>query len=119
MLRAVMISCYTPFSESNSLLTYCHSVAHLCFPAELLLLDRMALLLDLWTALILAILYLAFEAWPFIFERKHGFDLQETGLALIGLGIGMVLGCLINIWMIKCVFSHSNIPMPQILMTVS
>ena len=62
MLRAVMISCYTPFSESNSLLAYCHSVAHLCFPAELLSLDRMALLLDLWTALILAILYLAFEA---------------------------------------------------------
>ena len=101
MLRAVMISCYTPFSMS------CSSSPSTSFvdweTTELLILDRMALLLDLWTALILAILYLAFEAWPFIFERKHGFDLQETGLALVGLGIGMVLGCLINIWMIKWV----------------
>lgn len=60
----------------------------------------MALLLDIWTALILGILYLAFEAWPFIFQRKHGFDLQQTGMACIGLGVGMCIGCLINIGMI-------------------
>lgn len=68
----------------------------------------MALLLDLWTALILGILYLAFEAWPFIFIDKHGFDLQQNGLACIGLGVGMCFGCALNIWIIMYVLLSST-----------
>ncbi|KAF9446914.1 MFS general substrate transporter [Macrolepiota fuliginosa MF-IS2] len=74
VLRAIIVSCYTPF--------------------KLLLLDRMALLLDIWTSLILGILYLAFQAYPIIFQGGHGFNLQDTGLGFLGIGVGMVLGLL-------------------------
>ncbi|KZT21742.1 MFS general substrate transporter [Neolentinus lepideus HHB14362 ss-1] len=69
VLRSIQVSCYKPF--------------------QLLLCDRMALLLDTWNALILGVLYLAFQAYPFIFEDNHGFNLQSTGLTFLGIGIGM------------------------------
>jgi hypothetical protein len=42
--------------------------------------------------LILGILYLTFQAFPIIFEEKHGFNLQSTGLTFLGIGTGMLLG---------------------------
>ncbi|TBU32157.1 MFS transporter [Dichomitus squalens] len=71
LFRMIMFSIYTPF--------------------KLLLLDRMALALDLWSALLLGILYLAFQAFPIIFEDVHGFDVQQTGLSFLGIGLGMAL----------------------------
>ncbi|KAI6103948.1 major facilitator superfamily domain-containing protein [Pisolithus croceorrhizus] len=71
LASAVLISCYKPF--------------------QLLLFDRMALLLNTWNALLLGILYLAFQAFPIIFQDKHHFNLQMTGLSFLGLGIGMLL----------------------------
>ncbi|THH04362.1 hypothetical protein EW145_g5577 [Phellinidium pouzarii] len=59
---------------------------------ELLFFDRMALLLDLWNALVLGILYLAFQAFPIIFGEKHGFNVQMTGVSFLGIGIGLVIG---------------------------
>lgn len=50
----------------------------------------MALLLDTWNALLLGILYLAFQAFPIIFETHHGFNMQMTGLTFLGIGFGMV-----------------------------
>lgn len=52
----------------------------------------MALLLNLWTSLILGILYLAFQAFPIIFGKVHGFDMQTTGLSFLGIGIGILIG---------------------------
>jgi len=69
--HAIMLSCYVPF--------------------KLLMYDRMALFLDTWNALILGILYLAFQAFPIIFENGHGFNMQDTGLSFLGIGLGMVL----------------------------
>ena len=42
-------------------------------------------------ALILGILYLAFQAFPIIFEQGHGFNVQTSGLTFLGIGIGMLL----------------------------
>lgn len=74
LAKSLLMSIYTPF--------------------KLLLLDRMALLLDLWNALLLGILYLAFQAFPIIFERGHHFSMQLTGLTFLGIGIGMIGGLL-------------------------
>lgn len=71
LLRAIAVSCYKPF--------------------QLMLFDRMALLLNLWTALILGIQYLAFQAFPVIFQEGHGFNMQSTGMSFLGIGLGMVL----------------------------
>jgi hypothetical protein len=43
-------------------------------------------------ALILGILYLAFQVFPIIFQGGHGFNIQETGLGFLGIGVGMVIG---------------------------
>ncbi|KAF8147884.1 major facilitator superfamily domain-containing protein [Crassisporium funariophilum] len=71
LTRAIVVSCYKPF--------------------QLLFFDRMALLLDLWTALILGILYLTFQAFPFIFQDGHSFNMQSTGMAFLGIGAGMII----------------------------
>ena len=52
----------------------------------------MALLLDLWSALILGILYLTFQAFPIIFGEIHHFEMQFVGLTFLGIGIGMLGG---------------------------
>lgn len=43
------------------------------------------------TALILGIQYLAFQAFPVIFQEGHGFNVQSTGMSFLGIGLGMVL----------------------------
>ncbi|EST05577.1 Major facilitator superfamily [Kalmanozyma brasiliensis GHG001] len=62
-------------------------------PFELLVKEVMLLLLCLWSALLLGILYLFFVAFPIVFER-HGFNLQEVGLSFLGIGIGMIIAVL-------------------------
>ncbi|KAF9462855.1 major facilitator superfamily domain-containing protein [Collybia nuda] len=69
-----------------------HAIAVSCYkPFQLMIFDRMALLLNLWTSLILGILYLAFQAFPIIFQRGHGFSMRATGMTFLGIGLGMVL----------------------------
>ncbi|KAF7308192.1 MFS domain-containing protein [Mycena chlorophos] len=60
-------------------------------PFKLLIFDRMALLLDIWTALLLGIMYLFFQVFPIIFEDGHHFNMQTTGLTFLSLGGGIVL----------------------------
>ncbi|CBQ72989.1 related to multidrug resistant protein [Sporisorium reilianum SRZ2] len=62
-------------------------------PFELLVRQVMLLLLCLWSALLLGILYLFFVAFPIVFE-EHGFNLQEVGLSFLGIGIGMITAVL-------------------------
>ncbi|PWN46595.1 MFS general substrate transporter [Violaceomyces palustris] len=59
-------------------------------PFKLLFYEYMLTLLCVWSALLLGILYLLFEAFPIVFE-KHGFQLQEVGMTFIGIGVGMAL----------------------------
>ncbi|KAF9553357.1 MFS general substrate transporter [Agrocybe pediades] len=72
LVQAILRSCYTPL--------------------KLVIFDRMALLLDLWTSMILGILYLTFQAFPVIFTDNHGFNMQTTGLTFCGIGLGMLIG---------------------------
>lgn len=67
--------------------------------------DRMALLLNAWNALLLGILYLAFQAFPIIFEQQHGFTVQETGMSFLGIGVGMIMGISSQPLWNRCVMS--------------
>ncbi|KIJ49144.1 hypothetical protein M422DRAFT_28127 [Sphaerobolus stellatus SS14] len=71
LLRTILVSCYFPF--------------------KIMIEERMALLLDIWAALMLGILYLTFQAFPIIFGEIHGFSPQFTGLTFLGIGLGMVI----------------------------
>jgi len=61
-------------------------------PFQLLFLEPMCLNLCLFSAILLGILYLFFGAFGVVFEGKHGFTLSQTGLAFLGIFVGMVLG---------------------------
>ena len=70
-----------------------HSVYH---PFELLIFEPMCLCLDLYSALLLGVLYLFFGAFPLVFINNHGFNEWEVGLTFIGLMVGLLIGAAVN-----------------------
>jgi hypothetical protein len=54
----------------------------------------MVLFLNLWSALILGILYLSFGGIPFIFRTQYGFNMQETGMSFLGIGVGQIISAI-------------------------
>lgn len=42
-------------------------------------------------SVILGILYLSFQAYPFIFGTIHGFNTQSSGMSFLGIGVGMLM----------------------------
>lgn len=54
----------------------------------ILLVEPIVLLLNTWTSILLAILYLFFGAFPIVFESEDDFTLSQVGLAFLGIGIG-------------------------------
>lgn len=122
LARMILVSCYRPFGK----LSYrpCPGLGFNDYYAELFFFDRMNMLLDIWsaifrnaihklthtwllsrTALLFGILYLTFQAYPSIFV-KYGFTLEQTGMAFIGIGFGMICGCAFNIALILYAISH-------------
>lgn len=68
----------------------------------------MALILDLYSAILLGILYLFFGAFPLVFEGVYGFNLWQTGLTFLGLLLGMFSGAMmsgvwvkVRVWLIE------------------
>lgn len=60
-------------------------------PFGLLLGDKMMGILCFYTGLVLAIIYLYFVAFPYVFPKLYHFTVMETGCAYLGLMIGMLL----------------------------
>ncbi|KAK5553510.1 hypothetical protein LTR46_008485 [Exophiala xenobiotica] len=74
-----------------------HTLLHSCVtPCKLLILEPMCLLLCLYSAILLGIVYLFFGAFPLVFQANHGFQLYQVGLSFCGLGVGMIVGVLTN-----------------------
>ncbi|KAI0074370.1 MFS general substrate transporter [Panus rudis PR-1116 ss-1] len=85
---------------------------------ELMLFDTMAMLLDIWLALILGIVYLASQAFPIIFAEGHGFKPGSLGLTFIGLNIGFIIALstqpLWNRYQVYLVRKFGGNPPPEI-----
>jgi multidrug resistance protein len=60
-------------------------------PFQLLIFESMVLLLCIYSAILLGILYLFFGAFPLIFRTNYGFNLWQVGLSFVGIGAGMLL----------------------------
>ena len=81
---------FAPAEKMNRSIT--QTVIRSCYtPFQLLLLEPMCLCLDLFSAIVLGVLYLFFGAFPLVFKNNHGFNQWQTGLSFLGLGIGMLL----------------------------
>ncbi|KAK3905044.1 major facilitator superfamily domain-containing protein [Staphylotrichum tortipilum] len=63
-------------------------------PFQILLFEPMAVVLNIYTAVLLGLLYLFFGAFPLIFRTNHGFNLWQVGLTFMGLLVAMVIACL-------------------------
>jgi hypothetical protein len=63
-------------------------------PFQILVFEYMALILNIYTAILLGLLYLFFGAFPLIFSTNYGFNLWQIGLTFMGLGVAMVVACL-------------------------
>ncbi|KAF7532835.1 hypothetical protein G7054_g7574 [Neopestalotiopsis clavispora] len=59
-------------------------------PFQLLVYEPICLLLCLYSAILLGILYLFFGAFSLVFGNVYGFNLWQIGLAFLGILIGMI-----------------------------
>lgn len=60
-------------------------------PLQLLVFEPMCLLLCIFSAILLGILYLFFGAFGVIFGGNYGFNLWQTGLSFLGILAGMLV----------------------------
>ncbi|KAK9236997.1 major facilitator superfamily domain-containing protein [Lipomyces kononenkoae] len=77
-------------------------------PFQLLFLEPMVFCLCLFTAILLGIMYLFFQAFPLVFENNHGFQKQLVGLTFMGLLTGCICGVLTEpFW--KSLYHHLSV----------
>ncbi|KAI8725590.1 MFS domain-containing protein [Fusarium sp. LHS14.1] len=60
-------------------------------PFQLLFLEPMCLCLDLYSAILLGILYLFFGTFPLVFRTNHDMNLWQAGLTWLGIMVGLLL----------------------------
>ena len=65
-------------------------------PFQILIFEPMALILNLYSAILLGILYLFFGAFPLVFQGTYGFNLWQTGLTFLGMLVGMFCAALMG-----------------------
>lgn len=70
-------------------------------PFQILAYEPMALILNLYSAILLGILYLFFGAFPFVFEGVFGFNLWQTGLTFLGMLFGMFFAAMSSGYWVK------------------
>ncbi|KAH7129000.1 major facilitator superfamily domain-containing protein [Dactylonectria macrodidyma] len=61
-------------------------------PFQLLFLEPMCLCLNIYSAILLGILYIFFGTLPQIFRTNHGMNLWQSGLIFLAIIVGMLLG---------------------------
>lgn len=61
-------------------------------PTKLLIFSPIVLLLSLYSAFVFGLIYLMFTTFPGVFETTYHFSAGISGLAYLGLGLGMVVG---------------------------
>ncbi|SPO25527.1 probable mfs-multidrug-resistance transporter [Ustilago trichophora] len=75
-------------------------IAHrtLLRPFQILAQEPILVLITIYLSVVYGILYGLFEAVPVIFEMKRGFNLGESGLIFIAVGLGTTIGGIINVF---------------------
>ncbi|KAK3384507.1 putative multidrug protein [Lasiosphaeria ovina] len=63
-------------------------------PFQILIMEPMCLILDVYSAVLLGMLYLFFGAFPLVFTNSYGFNLWQVGLSFMGLLVAMILAVL-------------------------
>ncbi|RPB20449.1 MFS general substrate transporter [Terfezia boudieri ATCC MYA-4762] len=64
-------------------------------PTVMLIKEPIVQAVSLYSSFAFAVLFGFFEAFPFTFSREYGFGLGKTGGCFAGIGLGLILGCVI------------------------
>ncbi|TFK23326.1 MFS general substrate transporter [Coprinopsis marcescibilis] len=67
-------------------------------PFIMLMLEPILSLITIYLSMVYGVLYALFSAFPIIFVGVRGFSISQNGLIFIGVGIGTIVGSLINVW---------------------
>lgn len=65
-------------------------------PFAMLAQELIVFALGLYAAIVYGTLYLFFTAFPIVFQQERGWSLGHSGLAFLGIGIGLLLGNALN-----------------------
>ena len=74
----------------------------------MLAVEPIVLVFSIWSAFIFAVLFGFFEAYPVIFRGVYKMSLGNSGLPFLGIGVGLVFGMLLYLYLVKCVFWKKN-----------
>jgi len=61
-------------------------------PLRLLVFSPIVLLISLYTGVMFGLIFLLYTTFPSVFQEGYGFDVGTSGLAYLGLGLGMAIG---------------------------
>jgi multidrug resistance protein len=67
-------------------------------PWKLLFLEPIVLLISIYMAILYGTLYMLFGAFPIVFEQKRGWSQGISGLAFLGVAVGMIAGVIYSIF---------------------
>ncbi|KAF7155582.1 hypothetical protein CNMCM5623_008124 [Aspergillus felis] len=74
----------------------CQMLLHaLTRPVKLLVFSPIVLLISLYTGIMFGLIFLLFTTFPSVFQGVYGFDAGTSGLAYLGLGLGMFFGLIL------------------------
>lgn len=86
-------------------------------PLRMLFLEPVILLVTLYLSFIYGLLYLSLTAYTQVFSGVHGFSLGVSGLPLIGMIAGVLIGLagiiLMNPGYVKKLEANENVPVPE------
>ncbi|KAK9369505.1 major facilitator superfamily domain-containing protein [Lipomyces kononenkoae] len=68
-------------------------------PFAMLLFEPIVLALSLYMSFVFAVLFGFFEALPYVFASVYGFGTGDTGLTFLGIGVGLLIGAAIFIYL--------------------
>ncbi|KAB8302755.1 hypothetical protein EYC80_006105 [Monilinia laxa] len=77
-------------------------------PFHLLFTEPVVFFFSLWVAFAWAVLYMTFGSIPLVFEKSHGFDVQQSGAIFAATSIGAIIATLISVYQDRCLAKYLN-----------
>ncbi|KDQ15282.1 hypothetical protein BOTBODRAFT_78005, partial [Botryobasidium botryosum FD-172 SS1] len=95
------------FDQGRSLKLGAIMSVNLRRPFVLLFTEPIVFLFSAYIAIVYAILYALFAAFPIVFQQQRHFSTGEGGLAFLGIGAGIVIGTAINPFVMPRIYRNA------------
>ncbi|KAM3534586.1 hypothetical protein MY4038_002136 [Beauveria bassiana] len=89
----ILKSCYDHSDEKSALEAICTGLVR---PIKMLVFSPLVFFLSLYIAFVFGVVYLLYTTIPSVFMEQYAFDTDHIGLIYLALGLGNILGWLVN-----------------------